>query len=59
MSSILTFFPLCYAVAFVCTAVKESDRDLILAASLKLFLYIVGGIAAFALVVQLLTALLG
>lgn len=59
MSSILTFFPLCYAVAFVCTAVKESDRDLILAGSLKLFFYIIGGIATFAVVVQLLTAILG
>ena len=59
MSSILTFVPLCYVVAFVCTAVKESDKDMILQASLKLFFYIVGGIATFAIVVQLLTALLG
>jgi hypothetical protein len=59
MLSTLSFFPVCYVVAFVCTAVKETDKDLILKGSLKLFGYIVAGIFAFGLVVSLITALLG
>ena len=59
MISTITFFPLCFAVAFVCTAVKETDKDVIIKATGKLFACIVGGIFLFAVVVQLLTALLG
>lgn len=59
MMTLVTYFPVCFAVSFVCTAVKESDDSAIGKATLKLFAYIVFGILAFAIVVQLVTALLG
>lgn len=59
MTSVLTFFPLCASVAFVCTAVKEPDDEQIAGNAARLFAYISGGILAFVVVVQGLTAMLG
>jgi len=58
MALLLTFFPLCFVVAFVCTAVKETDRSRIISGTGRLFTTIVGGILGFAIVVESLTLLL-
>ncbi len=54
----LTFFPVCAVVAFVCTAVKDTDRDRILKNSARLFGSVSSGIVGFALVVHVITILL-
>jgi hypothetical protein len=54
----LTFFPLCAVVAFVCTAVKDTDRNRILNSSARLFGTVSSGIVGFALAVHLITTFL-
>lgn len=56
---VLTFLAVCAVTAFVCTAVKEDEDAHLFQASLRLFLVMVGGIGAFALVVQAVTRLAG
>lgn len=59
MSSLLTFPIVCAVVAFVCTAVKDTDQDRILRHSARLFGWIAGGIMAFSVVVHIATKGLG
>lgn len=54
---VLTFLTVCAVTAFVCTAVKEDEDAHLFRASLRLFLVMVGGIGAFAVVVQAVTQL--
>lgn len=56
---VLTFLAVCAVTAFVCTAVKEDEDAHLFRASFRLFLVMVGGIGAFALVVQAVTRLAG
>lgn len=55
----LTFLTVCFVTAFVCTAVKEDEDAHLLRGSLRLFMVMVGGIAAFAVVVQAVTSFAG
>ena len=43
MGQLLTFFPLVFAVAFVCTAVKDYDQQRIMRNTWRLFAYLSGG----------------
>ena len=52
---VLTFLVVCAVTAFVCTAVKEDEDAHLFRSSLRLFFVMVGGIGAFAFVVQAVT----
>lgn len=58
MGLTLSFFPLAYGVAFVCTAVKEQDEDRIFPAANRLFAWITSGILGFGVAVWLLGTIL-
>lgn len=55
----VTFLAVCAVTAFVCTAVKEDEDAHLWRGALRLFGVMVGGIAGFAVVVQLVTLLAG
>jgi hypothetical protein len=53
----VTFVVVCGVTAFVCTAVKEDEDAHLWRSAGRLFGFMVGGIAAFAVVVQVVTLL--
>lgn len=55
IGALVTFVVVCFATAFVCTAVKEDEDPRLFAQTGRLLLLIAGGIAAFGGVVQLVT----
>jgi hypothetical protein len=57
ISTVVTFFVVSLATAFVCTAVKEDEDVHLLKQTFKLLQFMVLAIGGFALVVQLVTAL--
>lgn len=56
---LVTFLVTCAVTAFVCTAVKEDEDAHLWRGAARLFLVMVGGIAGFAVVVQVVTKLAG
>ena len=56
---VLSFAAVCIATAFCCTCVKEDGADRVSSATLRLFLVLTFGIAAFAGVIQVFTLLAG
>jgi hypothetical protein len=52
---LLTFVLVCLSTAFICTSVKEDEDPRLVLGTFRLFGVMGGGIAAFAVVVQVLT----
>ena len=56
---LITFVLVCLATAFVCASLKEDEDQRLALGSGRLFLVMSGGIAGFAMIVQVLTLLAG
>jgi len=56
---LVSFAAVCIATAYCCTVVKEDGADRVGSATLRLFLVLTFGIAAFAGVIQVFTVLAG
>jgi hypothetical protein len=59
MTPLLSYIFVCATTAYVCTAVKEDEPESLALATLRLLLVLMGGIAAFGLVIQVFTLLAG
>ena len=55
MANLLFFFVICVVASFVCTAIGEEDVRTIIRRTLRLLGMMILGIAAFCLVIHLLT----
>ena len=57
--TLVSFFAVCAATAFVCTVPKEDDGPQLAASSARLLGWLAAGIGAFALAIQFFTFLAG
>lgn len=57
--TLVSYFFVCAATAFVCTAVKEDEPEQLAMSTGRLVFFLAGGIALFGVVIQIFTLLAG